>query len=247
MKRHRFYMRPITESAAELTGSEAHHASSVLRYKPGDILELFDGAGTLATAEIQSISPGKIPLTIRTIQTHPCPNRCQVVIACSVAKGERFDQMIRQCTELGVDRICPVRFERTVKMARGGNVTERYKKLAIAGAKQCERLFLPRIDPPGSLAQTLDYFAGPSSEISILYGSCKPGAPSVLQQMTRAQDQVVFIGPEGGLTASEEELLVESGAQEVRFTDTVLRIETAAVTAAAILCAKRDDIACEQA
>ena len=135
MKRHRFYCRPITQPITELTGFEAHHACSVLRHKPGDILELFDGSGTLALAEIQTIFPRKITLAIQTIQTLPRPNRSQVVIACSLAKGERFDWLISKCTELGVDRICPVRFERTVKLARGEKVTERFLKLAIAAAR----------------------------------------------------------------------------------------------------------------
>ena len=240
MKRHRFYCRPITQPVTELTGFEAHHASSVLRHKPGDILELFDGAGTLAQAEIQTILPRKITLAIQTIQTIGRPNRSQVVIACSLAQGERFDWLISKCTELGVDRICPVRFERTVKLARGEKVTERFVKLAIAAAKQCERLFLPRIDRAGSLIQTLENFAAESSEKSILYGSCNPKAPSLLQQVEVSQDIIVFIGPEGGLTLDEERLLNEHGGLKIRLTDTVLRIETAAVAAAAILCARRD-------
>lgn len=199
-------------------------------------MELFDGAGTLATGEIQAISPRKITLAIQTIQTLPRPNRCQVVIACSLAKGERFDWLISKCTELGVDRICPVRFERTVKMARGKKATERFMKLAIAAAKQCERLFLPRIDPPVSLQQIVATLSG----MSILYGSANPNAKSLLEQVERSENMIFFIGPEGGPTVEEERLLVEHGAREVRLTDTVLRIETAAVAAAAILCAKRD-------
>ncbi len=203
-------------------------------------MELFDGAGTLAQAEIQSISPRKTTLTIQTLQTLPRPHRSQVVIACSLAQGDRFDWLISKCTELGVDRICPVRFERTVKLARGEKVTDRFVKLAIAAAKQSERLFLPRIDRAGSLLQTLEHFDSESSGTSILYGSPNPKAASLLQQVDFSQVMIVFIGPEGGLTPEEEHLLTERGAREVRLTDTVLRIETAAVAAAAILCAKRD-------
>ena len=240
MKRHRFYCRPITQPVTELTGFEAHHASSVLRHKPGDILELFDGAGTLAQAEIQTILPRKITLAIQTIQTIGRPNRSQVVIASSLAQGERFDWLISKCTELGVDRICPVRFKRTVKLARGEKVKDRFVKLSIAAAKQCERVFLPRIDRVAFLVQILENFAQESAERSILYGSTNPKAPSILQQDEVSQAMIVFIGPEGGLTPEEEHLLREHGGREVRLTDTVLRIETAAVACAAILCARRD-------
>jgi RsmE family RNA methyltransferase len=87
----------------------------------------------------------------------------------------------------------------------------------------------------------LENIASESSETLILYGSCNPKAQSLLQQVDVPQDMIVFIGPEGGLTPDEEHLLREYGGREVRLTDTVLRIETAAVAAAAILCAKRDN------
>lgn len=243
MKRHRFYCRPITKPITELTGSEARHASTVLRHKVGDRVELFDGAGTLAQAEIQTLTAHRITLAIQALQTLVRPNRCQVVIACSLAKGERFDWLISKCTELGVDRICPVRFARTVKLARGEKVTERYVKLAIVSAKQSERLFLPRIDRAESLKQSLENLTSESSETSLLYGSPNPNAPSLLlQEDDVSQILIVFIGPEGGLTPEEEQLLNEHGAREVRITDTVLRIETAAVAAAAILCTRRDSL-----
>ena len=240
MKRHRFYCRPINQPLTVLTGGEAHHAAAVLRHKRGDLVELFDGAGSIATAVIQAIENRQVTLQIEEIVQNPRPEKPEVVLACSLAQGERFDWLITKCTELGVDRICPVRFERTVKLARGEKVTERFVKLALAAAKQCERLFLPRIDPPGALRQILENFAQESSGTSIFYGSPNPKARSLLQQIKFSRAMIVFIGPEGGLTPEEEGLLTEYGGQEVRFTDTVLRIETAAVAAVAILCTRRD-------
>ena len=240
MKRHRFYCRPINQPLTVLTGGEAHHATAVLRHKRGDLVELFDGAGTIATAVIQAIENRQVTLQIEEIVQNPRPKKPEVILACSLAQGERFDWLISKCTELGVDRICPVRFERTVKLARGEKVTERYVKLALAAAKQCERLFLPRIYAPGSLIQTLEILAEESAGTSIFYGSPNPQAQSLLQPVAVSQDMIVFIGPEGGLTLEEEDLLRKQGGREVRVTDTVLRIETAAVAAVAILCARRD-------
>jgi len=240
LNRHRFFCRPIIKPLTILSGREAHHAAAVLRQRPGDVVELFDGAGSIATAVIQAIENRRISLEIDQVVQNPRPDKPEVIIACSLAQGERFDWLISKCTELGVDRICPVRFERTVKLARGGKVTERFVNLSITAAKQCKRLFLPRIDPPGTLIQTLENFASGSSEKSILYGSPNPKARSILQLEEVSQNRIVFIGPEGGLTPEEEHLLRDHGGWEVRLTDTVLRIETAAVAAAAILCMRRD-------
>ena len=224
MKRHRFYCRPINQPVTVLRGSEAHHAAAVMRHKEGDVVELFDGAGSISTAVIQAIENRQVTLQIEEIVQSPRPEKPEVILACSLAQGKRFEWLISKCTELGVDRICPVRFDRTVKLARGDKVTDRFVKLSIAAAKQSERLFLPRIYPPGSLPQTLDILAEETAGTSILYGSAHPKALSLLQQMEVSQDTIVFIGPEGGLTPDEEGLLKAHGGQEVRVTDTGIGI-----------------------
>jgi 16S rRNA (uracil1498-N3)-methyltransferase len=240
LNRHRFFCSPIIQPFTVLRGREAHHATAVLRQKPGDVVEIFDGAGTIATAAIESVQTRQVTLQIEEIIPHPRPEKPEVILACSLAQGERFDWLISKCTELGVDRICPVRFERTVKLARGEKITERFVNLAIAAVKQCERLFLPRIDLPASLTQTLDTLTQDFADRTILFGSPNPNAQSLLHQVEILQDIIVFIGPEGGLTPDEERLLNKNGGREVRITDTVLRIETAAVACVAILCAMRD-------
>ena len=76
------------------------------------------------------------------------PKSRRIIIAVSVPKGERFDWLIEKCTELGVERICPVIFERTVRQPGNPKALDRWMNLAISAGKQCKRLFLPQIDPP---------------------------------------------------------------------------------------------------
>ena len=235
----RFYCNPIYRPVAELDGSEAHHLAQVLRLKCGDKVELFDGAGSLATATVATVGSRKVALNVDDLQVVPAPDGQRIIIAASIAKGERFDWLIGKCTELGADRICPVLFERTVKQPRNPRTAERWRNIIIAAAKQCRRLFLPRIDNPLSLLDTLASLKSDFPNGRILLGSISPGSPAISNQSFGAADVIAFVGPEGGLTEQEEILLRENGAEPARLADTVLRIETAAVAFAAILSAQR--------
>jgi 16S rRNA (uracil1498-N3)-methyltransferase len=240
MALHRFYCNPIVEPMTELTGREAHHLAGVLRLGPGDEVELFDGAGTLAVAAISTIKKAKVTLQIEQLQHHQ-PRSCRrIVIAVSIAKGQRFDWLIEKCTEFAVDRISPVIFERTIKQATNPRTTDRWNNLAISAAKQCGRLFLPKIDSPRPLPDTIKLLRAEYPQVRLLSGGLSADTPSLIGQSFGRADVTVFIGPEGGLTEDEINLLKDSGAQPVRLTDTVLRIETAATAFASILTAQRD-------
>ncbi len=239
VKRYRFFCRPINMPVIELVGIEARHLSTVLRLNIGDEVEVFDGAGALACATITGLHRDRVTLTVDSVQRRPQPGRGQIVIAASIAKGERFDWLIGKCTELGVDRIMPVLYERTVKQSRNPRTTERWENLIIAAAKQCRRLFLPRIDPPQSLSVALQTTKNDYPQGHILLGSLNAQAPSLISQKFDLSDVIAFVGPEGGLTEKEQDLLENSGTQPVCLTDTTLRIETAAIAFAAILTAQR--------
>lgn len=263
MKEARFFCNPISEGLVELAGAEAHHLADVLRLRVGDSAELFDGEGTLASAVVSKIrkrtfpttrrvpvgkhakcakvkSQGQVVLQVEKIEHKSPRGQERIIIVASLAKGERFDWLISKCTELGVDRIFPVLFERTVKIPKASAVTERYKRLAVSATKQCRRLFLPQIDGPAAFGSCLEILRKDYPAAKILWGSCGSKAKPLIRLKYTGADTVAFVGPEGGLTAAEERLLAEQRAIPVRLSETVLRIETAAVAFAAILAAQRD-------
>jgi 16S rRNA (uracil1498-N3)-methyltransferase len=239
MPLHRFFCNPIVEPTTELGGTEARHLCSVLRLGPGDKVELFDGAGSLATATISTIKKSKVIVGIEHIQHIEPPKSRRIIIAASIAKGERFDWLIEKCTELGVDRICPVLFERTVKQPKNPKSVERWRNLAVSAAKQCKRLFLPDIDPPMSLPDVLHTLRKDYPDARILLGVLSAGSQPLANLPFGSADTIAFIGPEGGLTEQEGNLLKKTGAIGVCLTDTVLRVETAALAFASILTAQR--------
>ncbi len=238
----RFYCGSISKSDVELDGRQAHHLAGVLRLKPGDKVELFDGNGTLATAKIAGVNPRKVSLQVEELRVYPNRTNRRIIIAVSIAKGERFDWLISKCTELGVDRICPVLFERTVKQAANPKIVERWRNLAIASAKQCRRIFLPQIDAPLSLSRALEMLKKDYPAARFLLGSLSSKCEAIAAQSFGNSDVIAFIGPEGGITEKEEMILSDAGCKFARLTDTVLRIETAALAFASILTAQRDAV-----
>lgn len=212
----------------------------VRRLVVGDEVELFDGVGTLAVGVIRTASNRKVTLDVRETRVLPKPKRPQIVIAASVAKGERFEWLIGKCTELGVDRICPVLFERTVKQAKNPKVNERWDNLAVSAAKQCRRVFLPQMDKPAPLTKAVETLSKEYPNAKFLLGSLSDSAQPLIDREFGSGDIVALVGPEGGLTEEEEALLQSYGCQAVRLTDTVLRIETAGVAFAAVLAARRN-------
>ena len=242
MRISRFYCGAIPQDAVSIEGEQFRHLLKVLRLGAGDEVELFDGRGTVASAVITEIA--KTSAQVRIQQRRNCQFRTvgRIIIAAGLAKGSRFDWLISKCTELGVDRIVPVIFERTVKLAGGPRVIERYNKLAVEAAKQCGRIFLPKIEEACSLVECIKNLKKDYHNGQLLFGSLAEDAKSIIDCDTADNDVIALVGPEGGMTGREEKLLADNGATGVRLTETILRIETAALAFAAILTAKRNFI-----
>jgi 16S rRNA (uracil1498-N3)-methyltransferase len=238
MERPRFYCNPIAEPVAELAGPEARHLASVRRLGIGERVELFDGEGKVATAVIKRIERRKVELVVEVVETYETRGTGRIVIAASITKGERFNWLVEKCTELGVDRITPVVFERTVKLGPQG--FERWRRVAISACKQSGRVFLPQIDGPMSVPDAIESLKKDHPKARFIYGSFSADADAVVNEGFGDTDVVGLVGPEGGLTGKEKALLEAADFAGVRLTGPVLRLETAAVALAAVLAVWRD-------
>jgi 16S rRNA (uracil1498-N3)-methyltransferase len=238
---HRFYSALLDSPKIVLEGTEAHHLA-VLRLNAGDKVELFDGQGGLASAVISGIRKNIVTLEVEDVRRSEMPKSRRIIIAVSVPKGERFDWLIEKCTELGVERISPVIFERTVRQPGNPKALDRWVNIAISAAKQCKRLFLPQIDPPMNSQDCLEAIKKDSPNCRIIAGGMSVNCPSLAGQAFGQNDVAALVGPEGGFTENEEVFLKNSGVQFVRLSDTILRTETAAIAFASVLAAQRNQI-----
>ena len=234
----RFYHYPLQAGCVRLSADEGHHFVNVLRGKIGQTIELFDGQGRLASGIVSQIKKADVFVEVKTITEFPPRESGRVILAAAVAKGQRFDWMLSKCTELGVDHIALVQYERSVRIGRE-SATERYQNLTIAACKQCGRVFLPTITGPKKLNETIIELEHQYPQSRIIIGSLESSAQTISQFAGSGEDTIVFIGPEGGLTEPEIQLLEHYGAAPIRIGNHILRTETAATAFAAILEALR--------
>jgi 16S rRNA (uracil1498-N3)-methyltransferase len=204
--------------APVLVPEDRHHLERVLRLRRGEALTVSDGAG------------GWRPCTFG-VELEPAGEVCHdpapvppVTIAFALLKGERPELVVQKLTELGVDRIVPMVTARCVVRwdgERSGRHTDRLRRVAREAAMQCRRSWLPTVEA----VQPFATVASASDAVLADDG----GGPVDLQR------PVVLVGPEGGWAPEE----AACGRPTVGLGPHVLRSETAAIAAGALLIAKR--------
>ncbi|MEX0885695.1 MAG: RsmE family RNA methyltransferase [Phycisphaeraceae bacterium] len=214
------------DPSVELDNEQARHARRVLRLKPGDRVELFDGAGRLARATLD-VGAGGVRCRVEHVEVHDRVGPV-VTVASAMPKGSRAEDMVDMLAQLGVDRVLPLRTQRSVVHPRPGKL-ERLERRAIEAAKQSRRLWVTRVEPTRDLADVL----GEEADVRLIASLGAAARP--LPKIDQAVRITVLIGPEGGWTREEEEAVRTAGYQPVSLGAHVMRIETAAVAAAAIV------------
>ncbi|HEX8521957.1 MAG TPA: RsmE family RNA methyltransferase [Tepidisphaeraceae bacterium] len=222
----RVHVTKLEQGDIILDAVQAHHVRDVLRLESGDQVEAFDGAGSTAAATLAVCDPQRVVLRVGRIE-HNQPS-VELTIASALPKGERADWMIEKLSELGVTRFTPLRTARSVVHPEGKNKFDRWTRIATESAKQSHRPGVMIID---SLTKLESLLASASSAVYLSPQS----DDSLLDHAQRAtRHLILIIGPEGGWTNEELALFESKNVLPARMTRTVLRIETAAITAAAI-------------
>ena len=205
-------------AAPVLDDGDRHHLRRVLRLRAGDPLTVADGTGRWRTARL-----GDEPEPTGPVQLLE-PERPALTIGFALVKGDRPELVVQKLTELGVDRMVPLRTDRTVVRWEGDKAAralERLRAVARAAAMQSHRPRLPEVAEPSDLAALA---VGPGAALADRDGA----APSLARPM-------LLVGPEGGWSDAERALELP----RVRLATAVLRAETAAITAGAVLAALR--------
>ena len=217
-----------------LEGNAASHVTRVLRLRVGDALTLFNGAGGEYAASIDAARGGRLTVAVGEPRAVERESPLSLTLAQGVSRGERMDLVVQKATELGVCGIVPLFTERSV-VRLGAQQAERklthWRAIAIAACEQSGRNRLPNVAPPVSLADLLRGGSDGSTRLLL-----SPGATDTLGDVPRPLSAVtVLIGPEGGLAQAEQEAAVAAGFRPVRLGPRVLRTETAAIAALALL------------
>lgn len=227
----RFLCSALPESAGAtvtLDADQARHATRVLRLSEGDPVQLIDGRGTLAKATLTR-ADNPTTCTIVSINHIPAPSP-RIELATAIPKGPRADAMVNDLAQLGTDVLLPLITKRSVVVPRDKKL-ERFAKAASEAGKQSGNAHFMQIDPPVAFADALRCEA----ELKLIadpYAEPITDLPMRLNSVSTAR---ILIGPEGGLTDEEHAQAIGAGFIPWRFSPHILRIETAAAAAVAVL------------
>jgi 16S rRNA (uracil1498-N3)-methyltransferase len=179
---HRFYLAPNDWSSATLTGSEAHHARSVLRLQRGARVTLFDGQGREGTAEISALDTA-VQLRILHEAASP-PLRARITLAQAIPKGKKMDLIVQKAVEIGAAEIFPLRSSRTVVQLDPESAAQKQAKwqtVALEAAKQCGQNWLPHVytpRTPDDFFRELESGVSAGVEAGVSSANPEPPAPS---------------------------------------------------------------------
>ena len=243
---HRFFCpeADLEKSTVSITApQEIHHIKDVLRLKVNDSIGIFNQNGDEILGTVLSISPRKVEVR----KDHAFPKEEKrgptIILGCAIPKRSKFESIVEKTTELGVDEIVPLKTERTEvlwDLKRFQEKKSRLLKVAINASKQSGLRSIPLIHPVTDFPLAIRQF----DQKALKAIPCLLGARQSLRELfdqsgrivknsPRAQKIIFLIGPEGDFTPEEVRLAVQAGFVPVSLGETVLKVETAAISVVA--------------
>jgi 16S rRNA (uracil1498-N3)-methyltransferase len=247
-----FFLPPETlnDKAFHLSGPEAFHLTKVLRYREGQPLTLFDGKGGRFSGIIEKIHAdgsvsGRLTATLESPAAKP---PIALNLYQGLLKASHWEWVLEKGTELGVTAFVPMLTPRTVVVLREAERSkakqERWGRVVMAAAKQCQRTVLPVVREPIEFRHAIKDCEGKGLTLLAWEGLSGATARETLREsLQQAEGRLsekdfavnLFIGPEGGFSEDEIDIAESLGAVVFGMGPRVLRAETAAMTACALV------------
>ncbi len=227
-----FYSATIDEDIISLDAIESGHAVRVLRKKLGDMLSVVDGEGTLYSAELIDDNHKRCLLRISSKIENYGKRDYSLHIALAPTKSiDRYEWFLEKSTEIGCDSFTPLLCSRSERKVVKD---ERCLKVVVSAVKQSLKAFTPR---SASLTSFTTFMKQDFAGCKKFIAHCEESSEKVLLRdlVTKGDDVVVLIGPEGDFSPQEVALAREQGFVEVSLGDSRLRSETAGVFVASLL------------
>jgi 16S rRNA (uracil1498-N3)-methyltransferase len=243
----------IPGSLVELPRDTAAHLARVLRARSGDELVVFNGDGREFTGAIEAVRGSRVSASIGAARIINRESPFQLTLVQCIPRGDRMDFIVQKATELGAVRIVPVLSQRSVVRldeTQAASKQAHWRAVAVSACEQCGRNRLPIVEPPQPLLSYLGAMAPPDTDRMLRLvleperaRQTQREAPSIVAgEAPAASGAQIAIGPEGGFTPDELEAFDLSTFSRVRLGPRVLRTETAAIAAIAVLQARFGDM-----
>ena len=217
----------------ELDERAAGHAVRVLRLRTGDELVLFDGTGMDYPGTLVEARGGRAVAEVGEPRRVDTESPLELALLQGISRGERMDYTLQKAVELGISRIRPVLTERTVVRLGAERMERRmahWRGVVIAACEQCGRARMPALEPVLPFGEAL---AQPPAALRLLLDHRATQGFGGLEPPEGAIE--LLVGPEGGLAPHEQERAHRAGFRALRMGPRVLRTETAALAALALL------------
>lgn len=224
-----------SSGTARLGDEETRHLSQVLRLRAGDDVAVFDGSGREYRARVEQIARGAA--TVRLVEElTPAPEPfVRVTLAQAALKGEKMDDVVRDATMMGAAAIEPLVTEHTAAHLKAGHAPDRWRRIAIASAKQCRRAVVPRIGEGTAFG---DWIARDRCAVRLLLVEPSAGItghPASTLGAERPESASILIGPEGGWSAGEVQSAVAAGYVPITLGRRTLRADAVPIVALGVL------------
>lgn len=224
----------LPSGTARLPEDETRHLAQVLRLRAGDEVAVFDGAGHEYRARLEQIERGGA--SVRLIEEQPAAPEpfVRVTLAQAALKGDRMDEVVRDATMMGAAAIEPLVTEHTAAHLKAGRAPERWRRIAVASAKQCRRAVVPRIGEGTTFA---DWLARDRSAVRVMLVEPSAGVDGqpLTQFAERPESATILIGPEGGWSAAEVGSAVAAGYVPITLGRRTLRADATPIVALGVL------------
>ncbi len=204
---------------------ESKHIVKVLRKKDSDILFVTNGSGLLFKTEITLASDNKCSVRILEIEKAEAPKQKLHLAVAPTKMNDRYEWFLEKATEIGIHEITPIICDRSERKVIN---PERFEKIILSAMKQCNQVFLPKLNPAITLKEFIKNDKSGQKLIAHCEETNKKSLKSILQPKT---DYTILIGPEGDFSTKEIELALENNYIPVSLGETRLRTETAAIVA----------------
>ena len=235
----RLFVAPehLSADRAVLTGAGYHHLRNVLRFKPGDELVVFDGAGRECVGVLELFQGDTAVVRVVGDAGRSTESALDFAIAPCLAKGKKIDLIVEKAIELGANRVCVVTSERSVgrlDLAQAQERVERWRRIAKSAAEQSGRTVMPVIERIRTFEDFVEH--KPADVLGLMFttGAGNDPAATLRRRFPDTTRAVAMIGPEGGFSPEEVEYALRHGFVTVGLGPRVLRAETAAIVACAI-------------
>ncbi|SDM12705.1 16S rRNA (uracil1498-N3)-methyltransferase [Oryzisolibacter propanilivorax] len=228
---------PLAAGAQVALPATAARHVQVLRLQPGDALTLFNGAGGEWDARVLRMGRSDVEVQVDTHHAVEREAARALHLVVGMPANERMDWLVEKATELGAASIQPVAAARSVLKLAGERAERRqahWQAIAVAACEQCGRNRVPAVHAPRPLADWLRAAPPPADELRLVL-SLRAGSRSLPEAAAGTAPVWLLHGPEGGLAAHEEDAALAAGFAPASLGARVLRAETAALAALALL------------